>query len=641
MAKISAFVAHSFEDEDKMLIDKFLRYLYSFRRLGFEWEDAEEAESEGLANKVKAKMEGKNAFVGIFTKKYPVDRWFKTRQNLLNILIKVVPCILKPKSLFRKIKYCASSWIFQESGYAICKKTRLLFLVEKGIIDIGGLQGDLEYVYFLREAPEECFVKIGEIINKWIAEEFEELEKPTTLVELPKKSEKKPKVKKKDPLYDIFITILVDKDIEKAEKLITKYMDGIKDPYERIESRAKFLSSEIEVGLGKIEDLIKLSKENPKHPEPIALIGFQYGELGEFIEAGEFFLKAAEKESNDIEKIKRICSASENFGKARNYDKAFEIIINELKCPDLEDECKFKLYGTMASIFEMKKDSDLQICFMEKALEINPFDDSLRFNLAYRYSEIGKEELALYHYKKVVSRNPSPSSWNNLGVSYANCNLNGKSIAAYKESKNLNETLAMANMAFRYIEAGFFEDAREILDEAVKIENYHPNIGEAKAKLEKLINEEKDKEKQILESYEPYGSFYRSYSKAFVDKEIGEGVLNGRWKTKHGEVEIKQTTNNFQGHGKYEEVDKLTTAVLGEKGKVYKKYRMIKLTGSITGRCVKYELKIEEFSDIDMDKGKKESTFTGLLIIDKDYNLIKALEKDSAGKETFYDLVRI
>lgn len=638
MAKISAFVAHSFEDEDKMLIDKFLRYLNAFRHLGFEWEDAEEAESEGLANKVKAKMEGKNAFVGIFTKKYPVDRWFKTRRNFLNILMKAVPCILKPKSLLRNIKYCASSWIFQESGYAICKETKLLFLVEEGIIDIGGLQGQLEYVPFLRETPEKSFPKINQIINKWMGEEYKEFEKPLTAVELPKKRKEEAKAEEK-ALLRIYQTIFIEKDAEKAEELICDYIDGIGDIYEKIRIRAKFLSAEINVGLKPVTDLVKLSEENEEHPEPIALIGYQYGRLGRFDKAAEKFLEARGKESSNIGKISRICSAAEYFGKGKEYKRAFTIILNELKCPDLEDECKSKLYGTMASIFEMEKADDQRICFMEKALEIDPFDYSLRFNLAYEYSEIGKQNLALYHYKKVVSGRPSTGSWNNLGVCYDALDFHGKTVKAYGESKNLNGTLAMANLANRYIDGGFFEEAEEILDGAVKIENYDPLVAEAKTRVEKLKKEEENKEKEILESYEPYGSFYRSYCDAYIDEQIDEGILDGRWKTKHGEVEIKQTTNNFQGHGRYEEVDKLTTAILGEKGKVYKKYRMIKLTGSITGRCVKYELKIEESSDI--DKSKKESAFTGLLIIDKDYNLIKALEKDNAGKETFYDLVRI
>ncbi|NVM56345.1 MAG: hypothetical protein HWN66_21790, partial [Candidatus Helarchaeota archaeon] len=222
MAKIDAFVAHSFEEEDKTLVDKFLRYLDAFGRLGFEWEDAEEAESTGLADKVKAKMEGKNAFVGIFTKKYPIDKWFKTQPRMLNILIKAITCIftciLRRKLLFRNIKYCASSWIFQESGYAICKKNRLLFLVEDGIVDKGGLQGDLEYIYFSRESPEKSFVKIGQMVNKWLSEEYEEVEKPTTFFELPKKAkEEKPKTKEEKTILEIYETILVDKNIVKAE----------------------------------------------------------------------------------------------------------------------------------------------------------------------------------------------------------------------------------------------------------------------------------------------------------------------------------------------------------------------------------------------------------------------------------------
>lgn len=636
MAKISAFVGHSFEDVDRTLVNKFLDHLDTFRPLGFEWVDAEEAESTGLANKVKAKMEEKNAFIGIFTKKYPIDRWFVMRRKRLDILRQSISLFLRPKVLFRNSGYNASPWIFQESGYGICKKMELLFLVEERIMDKGGLQGDLEYVFFSRENPEKSFEKINEIINKWLAKEYEVLEKPTTILELPRKpKEEKPEAIMLRKIYD---AIFVEKNEEKADKLIESYISQIEERDEQIVWRTKFLSAQIKVGLKRIEDLFKLSSEFAEHPEPVASIGHQYGELGEFCKAGEFYLKSAEKESNKIGKIERICSAAENFGKAKKYDTAFEIILNELKSTDLGNESKFRLYRTMASLFEMKKDSDSEICFMEKALEINPFDYSLRFNLAYRYSEIGKENLALYHYKKVVSRSPSTGSWNNLGVSYDGLGLHGKSIEAYKESKNLGGTLAIANMAYRYIDNGFFEEAEEILGEAVKIENYHPNVAAAKARVEELKEDEENKERQILESYEPHGLFYKSYSEAYIDKQVDKGILDGRWETKHGEIEIKQTTNDFQGEGKHEKVDKLTTAILGERGKLYKNYKEIKLTGSIIGRSAKYELKIEEFSDI--HKSKKQNVFTGLLVIDKDYNLLKALEKDSSGKETHYDLIK-
>ncbi len=69
MARLKAFVGHSFNEEDEDVIRTFLKHFDSLKDIGFEWEHAERAEAKELAVKVREKMEGKNLFIGIFTRK--------------------------------------------------------------------------------------------------------------------------------------------------------------------------------------------------------------------------------------------------------------------------------------------------------------------------------------------------------------------------------------------------------------------------------------------------------------------------------------------------------------------------------------------------------------------------------------------
>jgi hypothetical protein len=58
-----------------------------------------------------------------------------------------------------------SDWVIQEIGLARGKNLSLILLMERGVRKPGGLQGDVEYISFDREAPEKAFGKIVEMLN--------------------------------------------------------------------------------------------------------------------------------------------------------------------------------------------------------------------------------------------------------------------------------------------------------------------------------------------------------------------------------------------------------------------------------------------------------------------------------------------
>ena len=154
MDVIKAFIGHSFDEDDKDIIGRFLKYFDSLKdTMGFEWEHAEKAEAMALSKKVRDKMEGKNLFIGIFTQK-----GLRVNQNKVKMRFGY---FYAPKHVFQP---GASEWIIQESGYGLAKCGSLLFLIEEGVNISSGLQGDIEYIQFSRERPELCFTKLNEIM---------------------------------------------------------------------------------------------------------------------------------------------------------------------------------------------------------------------------------------------------------------------------------------------------------------------------------------------------------------------------------------------------------------------------------------------------------------------------------------------
>ena len=128
---------------------------------------------------------------------------------------------------------------------------------------------------------------------------------------------------------------------------------------------------------------------------------------------------------------------------------------------------------------EFYKDKDLLFGACERILQLHPDDSETRFSLAHQYSEADQEGLSLFHYLKIPYQEREVGAWNNLGVQFDQCNLPGKSVDAYRKAEELGETLAMSNLAQKFISSGFLREADEICNRAMKIKDFHQNVGHA------------------------------------------------------------------------------------------------------------------------------------------------------------------
>ena len=165
MTSIFAFVGHSFEDIDKSVVDEFLDYFRSLQEGAlpdFKWENAKRADIKTLAKKVLEKMEDKNTFIGICTRKEIAAQ----ESELLKIPL-FNKCVFEQSSLQSK----TSDWIIQEIGLAIGKELNVVILLEEGVRKPGGLQGDAEYVPFNRNNISKCFPKLLEALCAILCED--------------------------------------------------------------------------------------------------------------------------------------------------------------------------------------------------------------------------------------------------------------------------------------------------------------------------------------------------------------------------------------------------------------------------------------------------------------------------------------
>ena len=156
MGEVRAFVGHSFTDDDKNVVGKFTDLLDTLQKLNpsFSWVHARAAEPKQLTEKVLALIQDCNLFIAICTKKERVVSTSQPTQLFKRF-------VLKPDD----VQWKTSDWVIQEIGLAIGRNMQLILLIEEGVRKPGGLQGDVEYIPFTREAPEKAFNRIAEMVT--------------------------------------------------------------------------------------------------------------------------------------------------------------------------------------------------------------------------------------------------------------------------------------------------------------------------------------------------------------------------------------------------------------------------------------------------------------------------------------------
>jgi tetratricopeptide (TPR) repeat protein len=654
MSKVKAFVGHSFDENDEQIVRKFLDYFDTLSEMGFEWDSAEEAEPKTLSEKVKKKMDGKNLFIGIFTAK----------------TMQVCPSKLKENTFFKKdcysvskadFKRCTSEWIIQESGYAMGKGMNLIFLIEDVLNTVGGLQGDLGFIRFSRNNPELCFSEINEMISSLVKQQAKtggeviEKSKPQEVTETEKTIEETPdelKEKKTKNIIEELLSAIKRGDEEKEVELYGKKLKECEgDKNKEISFKSFYYAMRHTInGVDELENLSKLSYENPEYSKPHYWRGVLLENYHDYEKAYDEFSQAAIKSKDDIDKTANLCKASTALIKAKKYTQAREIILKRFQGINKNSTREnVELLKTLAKIELAEGKTDRYFSFCENALKLNPSDADLRFELASTYSKYDKHSSSLHHYKILSENVPNSANWNNLGVELSEFELAGKSVDAYLKSKELGGTTAMGNLAYKLIDIGFYGEAKKYIQEALKHDNCSSNVSSSLSSLESKKYGEDDKEQELLLDVPSRIMFRVKYAEAYT--RITEmPSLQGRWKTKHGDVHVAITERQFTATGKFEQPKIGLAAVLGM---VKPETITINYEGVINNGVIDYQLSVTTRPSGNIDRSPKTGSllggalidsnaltvkYNGQMVISEDFKKIEAMESDNKGNVSFYDI---
>ncbi len=655
MTQINAFVGHSFTDDDAEVVRKFLEYFDQIKEFGisFEWDHARAAEPRELAAKVLNLIDGKNLFIGICTKKergvaqQALQRGWINRGTL--------------KGDEAEFSWKTSDWIIQEIGLAIGRSMSLILLLERGLRPPGGLQGNIEYIEFDREVPERSFGRILEMLRallpKVVTVKPSEVEPVSPSAESLESDESTndwltPKPQWKQRNYEFALMHMIASDDAAGEKTITEaYVasaDGASQRNrEAWEANKEYLHLFFGKG-GKISRLEGLASASPDNDEVHRYLAKGYEVFKEFGKAAESYKRAAGLATTPHTKARRLGEAAIAYLKADKKDEAERAVVDLKGAEALHPEAKDVVIRALRDVADLQGNKDSYFGLSEYLLELQPDDTSARFDLAYKYSQENQERLSLFHYLRIPENERSTATWNNLGVQYEHFTLNSKSVRAYRSAEERGETLAMSNLAQKLINAGFLKEANEICDKALKIEDYHKNIGSAITRIRALPEEEEKKEKELTEKAAAYCEFYRSYGHALTDTGVSDS--SGIWQGPKCTLRVEIRNRNFVAAGDYEQAKLglgLALALRGipEATRDVPIRRRVTYEGKVTGRTIKC---VMEDQDMTPGSQKASRTLLGiekeievLMVLSESSSEIRVYEKSSQEDGKFYVLTKI
>lgn len=385
---------------------------------------------------------------------------------------------------------------------------------------------------------------------------------------------------------------------------------------------------------GKISGLRTLVNSYPKNAIIRSYFADCLEHLNDFQSAISEYQIAAETSQEPNLRIDCLASIAVLQAKIGDFSNA-NINLDLIRLPEIAPESDQSLLFNIKRIGEALSDDQMVIEAMEAICHLNPDDYDNRFSLAYAHSEHGNEDLSLYHYLAIPHDRRNQSTWNNLGVAFQKIQLPAKAVAAYTKAAEQGETLAMSNLAYKLMGAGFLELAREHISKAMAATEPHRNVGEAFARLNDIPDEETKSLDEALSDLRAKADFYRDSSQAIQKKNILK--LHPYWQAPNCIIKISIEGNKFSAEGEYQiEQNALSSGIFGSKtNKIFK----LRMDGIICGRRVfgTIERKSPQNSGLSgLGFSEREKKF--LAIFSDDLTSAKVAENINSRKPSFFEI---
>ena len=349
----------------------------------------------------------------------------------------------------------------------------------------------------------------------------------------------------KEPEADWFLLAIRGKTNEAAEAFARAQEDAEED--ERTENARLYAYARANFSLSSTEALHELEADAETSNAPMALylVGLTYKNLGLHERAIAYQRRALDaglRSPQCAVAIEVIAQSLESVGKR---DEGITELLTAIPSASNDAERRI-LYSAIGELYGHADKPHFRAAALAKAAESDPTNASSRFAAGYSLAQLRLTAGSLTEYRTALTLDPDHQwSANNIGVAYDWLEMPFKSVSNYERAKALGNSLAMANLAHRLINAGFRAEARAILDAATSAAPVHPNVGSALARIGEQEERESEREREALQEGDSQMRFMLQFADAYFERDSTRPAT-GRWLPtgKFGDLEITITNGS-------------------------------------------------------------------------------------------------
>jgi tetratricopeptide (TPR) repeat protein len=326
----------------------------------------------------------------------------------------------------------------------------------------------------------------------------------------------------------------IESRIDDAKLIFSEYEKTENNPVELEKNKSTYLYLLFTKGndnfaLGELNKLIESSSNEESKYTALVFLSFCYQDGRQIkldIELWEKYIKTFTNSSLITESTIQLAQA---LFRDDNFIQAKHILITLLN-KTAELNFKSDIFNTLSKIEKGLGNKNLAVYCKDKSQELKPNDRDGLFNTAYEASEENIDPLSISNYSVLLNIDPDNSTaFNNLGVKAQEAELKTKAVENYKKSSDKSNSLALANLGYLLLDSGFVDDAQQLADKALDMDDTHENIYSLLADIDKTKKDEDKKWNVLVKKCFEHQKFIRNYTQAYYE---GEDYFNkGEWKT--------------------------------------------------------------------------------------------------------------
>jgi hypothetical protein len=245
-----------------------------------------------------------------------------------------------------------------------------------------------------------------------------------------------------------------------------------------------------------------------------------------------YLTKAKDRAKDDDQKIRSLLFESQ----IRQKNEGYEAAVTGLKTlmANFPARHQAKLWSRVAELHSHGGEKTSALIAAEIALQMEPLDKDLRFQLAYKYADGEATRLmAYFHYDRLSEQDERyPNCLNNMAVILEQLDMSARYVKVWKRAKEFDWPYPHGNLAARLATAGFIDEARTMIEELPERFRFESRPAQA---IDFIANMQKEEAEKLEKLQKASDLFHKVYNMAAIsirrgfDNEISN-VL-GAWKS--------------------------------------------------------------------------------------------------------------